>query len=217
MNHLQTELQKLKTSTLEMMQLVKQQLNKTSVAFLQFDKGLAREVIMTEKRVNSMELKIDRDCENIFLLTPMAVDLRFVISVLKINSHLERMADNAEGICRYVAIAENPFNEKLIDCSQLRKMFAAADDMLASLISAFENEDAVLARKVLQQDEQMDAMNHEAWKQVAAFIQQSQTDLPASLNAHSFSRKVERIGDLATNVAEEIIFYLEAKVMKHQG
>ena len=103
MSHLDTELQILKSETIEMWTLVNSQLAKGKQSLLTLDKDLAREVIMTEKRVNANELKLDRDCENIFaLFTPVAIDLRFVLAVLKINSNLERTGDIAEGIAKFV-------------------------------------------------------------------------------------------------------------------
>lgn len=217
MTHLETELQHLKDSTLEMMRLVKLQIEKSRDAVFNFDKNMAREVIFYEKRVNSLELKIDRDCENCFLLNPLAVDLRFVISVLKINSHLERMADNAEGICRFISELDKPFNETLIENIRLKKMYGFADEMISNLILAFEKEDAQLARNVLQQDEEMDKINIAASRMVATYIKERNDDIIASLNAHNFVRKLERVGDLSKNIAEEIIFYLEAKVLKHKN
>src|SRR5688572_27456889 len=110
MSHLETELQLLKQDILEMMNLVIKQLHKGKEATLKFDLDLAKEIIVTENRVNATELKIDRDSENIFaLFNPVAVDLRFVLAALKINSNLERNGDNVEGIARYVLDHETPF------------------------------------------------------------------------------------------------------------
>ena len=94
MAQLETELQLLKTEAINMWSLVNGQLSKARQAFLTFDKDLAREVVLKEKRVNGSELKIDRDCENIFaLFCPVAIDLRFLLAILKINSNLERIGE----------------------------------------------------------------------------------------------------------------------------
>ena len=107
MSHLDNELQQLKTETIKMWMLVNLQLTKAKEALLKFDKDLAREVILGERRVNAWELKIDRDCENIFaLFNPVAVDLRFVLSALKINNNLERIGDIAEGIAKKITYFE---------------------------------------------------------------------------------------------------------------
>ena len=111
MTHLEEELTMLKSEITVMWQMVISQLYKTREALLEFDKDLAREVVSTEKRVNSLELKIDRDCENIFaLFNPVAVDLRTVLAILKINNNLERSGDIAEGIAKYIIVADHPFD-----------------------------------------------------------------------------------------------------------
>src|SRR5580658_8642192 len=103
MAQIETELQLLKVEVINMWALVNSQLNKARLAFVNFDKDLAREVVLKEKRVNGYELKIDRDCENIFaLFCPVAIDLRFLLAALKINSNLERIGDIASSIAKYV-------------------------------------------------------------------------------------------------------------------
>src|SRR4029079_17037547 len=124
MTHLDEELTYLKSEIIEMWRMVISQLQKTREAMLQFDKDLAREVVITEKRINSLELKIDRDCENIFaLFNPVAVDLRTVLAVLKINNNLERSGDIAEGMAKYVIFADQPFDQVLLDSTQILKMY----------------------------------------------------------------------------------------------
>ncbi|HET6991506.1 MAG TPA: PhoU domain-containing protein, partial [Bacteroidia bacterium] len=103
MSHLDNEIHLLKEELIEMQRTVRSQLTKCKNALIHFDTDLAKEVLANEKRVNALELKIDRDCENILaLLNPVAVDLRFILAALKINSNMERIGDNAEGIARYV-------------------------------------------------------------------------------------------------------------------
>src|SRR5476649_2205413 len=103
MTQIETEITALKKELVSMWMLVQSQLNKAKDAMTNFDKDLAREVLVKEKRVNSFELKIDRDCENIFALyCPVAIDLRFLLAALKINTNLERIGDIAEGIAKYI-------------------------------------------------------------------------------------------------------------------
>src|SRR6266487_6194075 len=112
MTQLEIELQHLNKEVVNMWNLVQSQLVKSMSSLLNFDKDLAREVVLLEKRVNGSELKIDRDCENIFaLFNPLAVDLRFVLAVLKINSNLERIGDIADGIARYVVETPDSFDK----------------------------------------------------------------------------------------------------------
>ncbi len=125
-----------------MWNLVHSQVVKSNIAMVNFDKNLAREVVSREKRVNGLELKIDRDCENIFaLLTPVAVDLRFVLAVLKINSNLERIGDIAEGVAKYILSADKPFNPELLKMTDTIAMYDEAINMLEDTLSAFEKED----------------------------------------------------------------------------
>ena len=118
MTQLEIELQLLKNEVLNMWNLVRSQLAKAKVSLIEYDKDLAREVVLKERRVNGSELKIDRDCENIFaLLTPVAIDLRFVLAVLKINSNLERIGDIAEGIAKHIILSEQSFQIELLESS----------------------------------------------------------------------------------------------------
>src|ERR1035437_8123478 len=142
MTHIDTELQLLKREIISEWTLVILQLKKTQDALLRFDKDLAREVVLNEKRVNAYELKIDRDCENIFaLLNPLAVDLRFVLAVLKINNNLERTGDIAEGIGKFVVFTDSSFDKDLLEVAQVVKMFDEATSMLSEVLTAFEKED----------------------------------------------------------------------------
>ncbi|HEX8676260.1 MAG TPA: PhoU domain-containing protein, partial [Segetibacter sp.] len=116
MTQFQTEIKQLGGEVVEMFQLVHSQLSKALSSLLNFDKDLAREILKIEKRVNSTELQIDRDCENILAIyTPVAVDLRFILAVLKINTNLERVGDIAEGIAKSIIDTETPFKQALLD------------------------------------------------------------------------------------------------------
>ena len=200
-----------------MWNLVVTQLNKTQDSLNRFDKDLAREVVLNEKRVNSYELKIDRDCENIFaLFNPVAVDLRFVLAVLKINNNLERTGDIAEGIGKFIVFTDSAFDKNLLEVAQVVKMFDVATTMLSEVLVAFEKEDTSLARSVFKEDEVLDNINLKANAVIADFIRKNPDKLEQALYILSTIRKLERVGDQAKNIAEEIIFYVEAKVLKHR-
>ena len=198
--------------------LVNSQLSKARTAFLNFDKDLAREVVLKERRVNGSELKIDRDCENIFaLFCPVAIDLSFLLAVLKINTNLERIGDIAEGIAKYVIDAEAPFNEEILKVSRVLPMYEMAVKMLEDTQDAFEKEDTVLARSVFKMDDLLDDVNKSAHRVFETHLKQHPEDAAQALWLLSIIRRLERVGDQAKNVAEEIIFYLEAKVLKHRN
>ena len=216
MTHLDVELKRLKAETVEMFELVTQQMKKSQLAFIGFDREIAREVNFNEKRVNALELKIDKDCENIFaLFNPVAIDLRFVLAVLKINSNLERIGDIADGISRYVIGTGNPFDKELIDVTRVNEMFEMAVKMLSDVQKAFDAEDTKLARGIFQKDDLLDEINENANSVIETYIRSHEQNISQSLHIISAVRKLERTGDQVKNVAEEIIFYLEAKVLKH--
>ena len=216
MTHLDIELKRLKEESIEMFDLVTSQLRKSKSSLIHNDQELAREVNFNERRVNALELKIDKDCENIFaLFNPLAVDLRFVLAVLKINSNLERIGDIADGIARYVAETSDFFDKELIAVTQITEMFDIAISMLVDVRSSFETENTKLSRGIFIKDDTLDEINAKANSIVEEFIKSHTDKIGQCLHIISTIRKLERTGDQVKNVAEEIIFYIEAKVLKH--
>lgn len=216
MTHLEIELKKLKDDMMEMFRMVQSQLEKAKEALVKLDKDLAREVIVNEKRVNSFELKLDRDCENIIaLFNPVAVDLRFVLACLKINSNLERIGDIADGIAKFALNIRLTPEKELLEKTRLIEMYNSANSMVGDVMMAYETEDTKLARSVFSRDDELDEINSKANEAVAEFIRTHQDRINQSLYALSTIRKLERVGDQCKNIAEEIIFYIEAKVLKH--
>jgi phosphate transport system protein len=216
MTPLENEITALKKELVNMWILVQSQLNKAKEAMVQFDKDLAREVLVKEKRVNSFELKIDRDCENIFALhCPVAIDLRFLLAALKINTNLERIGDIAAGIAQYVVNSSVNFDVSALESTSLIRMYDEAVNILTDTRTAFEKEDTVLARSIFKRDDVLDAINDAAPATVGEVIKGNIVSLPEALYILSIIRKLERVGDQSKNIAEEIIFYVEAKILKH--
>lgn len=217
MTQLELGIDGVKKEVLSMWTLVESQLTKAKDAMVNFDRDLAREVILKEKRVNAFELKIDRDCENIFALyCPVAIDLRFLLAALKINNNLERIGDIAEGLSKYVVESSNEFDRTLFETTQLLRMFDDAINILIDTRTAFEKEDTILARSIFKRDEILDDINRDAVEKVAEAIREDINVIDDALYVLSMIRKLERVGDQSKNIAEEIIFYIEAKVLKHQ-
>jgi phosphate transport system protein len=217
MSHLEPELQLLKEDLSEMMLLVSKQLEKSKLAILENDVSLAKEVVDNDLRVNAMELKLDRDCENILALyNPVAIDLRFVISSLKINHDLERIGDNAEGIAKYIVSVKGEFDQQLIQSLNVEDMFNNAISMMEDLTEAFENEDTQLARIIFKKDQFLNENNAMATDIAINHIKGNYEHPKQLLFLLSSIRKLERIGDLIKNLAEELIFHIEAKVLKHR-
>jgi len=216
MTHSEAELQKVKSELIQMWKLVISQLLKTRKALITMDKDLAREIIHTERRVNAYELNIDSDCESaLALLNPVAVDLRFVLAVLKINNNLERTGDIAEGVAKFILEAEAPFDPELLEQTQVLVMFEEATDMLVDLIRAFDDENTEMARTVFARDEMLNEINMSANKIITQYIHSHPANTAQGLHILSTIRKLERVGDQTKNIAEETIFYVDAKVLKH--
>jgi phosphate transport system protein len=217
MTQFESELQDVKTELVNMWLLVILQLTKSREALVKFDKDLAREVVLKEKRVNAYELKIDRDCENIFALyCPVAVDLRFLLAVLKINNNLERIGDIAEGISKYIVESPVKFDRELLESTQVLRMFDDSIDILTDTQAAFENDNTLLARTIFTRDEILDEINKNSDEIIAQYIKINLNKINQALYVSSIIRKLERVGDQSKNIAEEIIFFVEAKVLKHQ-
>ena len=217
MTHLQEELKKLRETLSDMANMVTGQLKKSVSALLDADEDLANEVLHNENRVNAFELKIDRDCENIFtLLTPVAHDMRFVFSTLKINSDLERIGDYAEGIAMLVILGKKDFDAKLIKALELKNMYDIAYRMMVDITKAYWNDDSKLARSVYARDVQLNEINHNATQVTVDYCKNNPEHIAQALYLMSIIRKLERVGDHITNIAEDVIFYKEAQVLKHK-
>ncbi|HTS43549.1 MAG TPA: phosphate signaling complex protein PhoU [Puia sp.] len=217
MTQFEIEMQDVRKEIIGMWELVYSQLSKARESLLGFNKDLAREVVLREKRVNAFELKIDQDCENIFaLFCPVAVDLRFLLAVLKINNNLERIGDIADGVAGLVIESPSKFELQALESTQLIQMFDFSLDILKDTQISFENDDTLLARTIFSRDEALDDINMNADQQIAKYIQSNPANINQALYIHSIIRKLERVGDQSKNIAEEIIFYVEAKVLKHQ-
>ena len=217
MTHLQEALSELKASLAEMADLVSRQLDKSIRALVENDEDQANEVVISEKRVNAAELRIDEACEYIFaLLNPVANDMRLVFATLKINSDLERIGDYAEGIAKLVLLGKHSFNPQLIKDLQVEEMYEIAHHMLTDVTTAYTHEDTKLARTIFSRDSHLDKINSQATDIITQFCHEQPDNIPQALHLLTIIRKLERAGDHMTNIAEEIIFYVEAKVLKHK-
>jgi len=219
MTHLDTELIKLKQQLFEMWSLVISQVETSREALINFDKGAAAEVAFKEKMVDTYELKLDRDCENIIALyNPVATDLRLTLAILKINSDLERIGDFARGIARFVKkCPKESINPELLAVCQFDDLIKNAMEMLTDAKKALEFENSRMAVSIFSHDDFLDDVHRHSNKIIADYIRSHPDEIDEALNMHSIIRKVERIGDHCSNIAEEIVFYLEAKVLKHSG
>lgn len=206
----------LKQYGLEMFHLCRKQLKKSREAFINHDSDLAEDVLHSENRVNSLDLKIDRDCERFIALhNPVAVDLRFVLALRKINFDLERVGDHAYGISKYIIEVDTPVDQKLLKELRFEEMYDSAMSMLDDIQIAFKDEDAKKARKVFKKDKLLNKINLNSFGIISKEVKKDPSLIDQYLLLFSVIKKIERVGDLITNIAEEIIFYMEAEVLKH--
>ncbi len=207
----------LNQSGIEMLELCKKQLSNAREAFFTHDNDLAEEVLHTENRVNALDLKIDRDCERFIALhNPVASDLRFVLALRKINFDLERVGDHAYGISNYIVEVDTPIEQKLLEEMKVEEMFDAALSMLDDITGAYISTDTKKARKVFKKDKTLNKINMNAFNVIAEGVKKDPLLIEQYLLLFSVIKKLERIGDLVTNIAEEIIFFREAEVLKHR-
>lgn len=217
MLHLENEIQEIRDQLISMWDLVIKQLDKTEISLRTFDRDLAMEIQETERRVNAFELTIDRACEDfIALLQPVASDLRFVLSTLKINTNLERIADIAYGISEFISDTEESFNGDIIKHMEADMMLGIAIEMVKELREAYILENSKLARTVYKRDKMLDKMNEVASYKAIECLDKYPENRRQTLHILSIIRKLERIGDQSKNISEEIIFYLDAKILKHK-
>ncbi len=216
---IESELVLLKKEIDEMWNLVYNQLDRAGEAVLTLDRELAQQVLVRERRVNAFELKIDSDVEDIIALyNPVAIDLRFVLAMLKINSNLERLGDFAEGIARFVLNCNEPaLDADLLRLLRLEEMMEQVLAMLELAKKSLQEENLEMATAVFAKDNLLDEINAEATGVLADYITNHPDAALFCLNLVSVFRKLERSGDHINNIAEEIVFFIDAKVLKHSG
>ncbi len=219
MKHSEQELQTLKNEINQMWQLVISQLEKAKQAFLNNDVELAWEITSLEKRVNAFELKIESNCENyIALYSPVAIDLRLILSIMKISITLERIADYADGIARHIIDRDcSHFDKMLVEDLELERMFDILISMMTDSFVSLGSESVKSSGKILAKDNEVDEIYHAAISKLESYLTKDTEMIHCGLNLMLLLRKMERIGDHCSNIVEEIVFYVEAKVLKHKG
>ncbi|WP_300726017.1 phosphate signaling complex protein PhoU [uncultured Bacteroides sp.] len=213
----ENELMNIRNQINDMWTLVYQQLDNAYRSVLNADIDLANKVVAREKRVNAFELKIDSDIEDfIALYNPVAIDLRFALAMLKINSNLERIGDYADSIARFVIRTQlSAENKVLFNELQLQDMFDMVLDMLNTTYEGLQKQDLMVTKSVFEKDETLDTINQNAIDVLAAHATAHPEDIRLCLEIGAIFRKLERAGDHINNLAEETIFYIDAEVLKH--
>jgi phosphate transport system protein len=216
MNHFETELENLKLDFIRMWELVSRQLKGSMVALINMDAVKAKEIVMNEQMVNELELRIEKGCENIIALyNPVAIDLRFALALIKINASLEKVGDIATRISKFIVKFGDPFYNALITRTQTIEMFEEACELLDDAMAAFKENDAEKARSIFKRDKYINEISKTAFLSVIDSIKEEPGSIEKYLKMLSLIRRIEKAGDMCKNIAEEIIFYLEAKVIRH--
>lgn len=212
--HLQTEIDRLKKRILHLGALVEEAVEKAARAVTTRDAELARRVIEADSEVDRIEIDVEEECLKILALhQPVAIDLRYVVSVLKINNDLERVGDLAVNIAeRAEFLASRSLSP---ETHSLPPMVDAVRAMLRTSLDSFVNKDASLAWRVLASDAEVDAMNSDMYERVQKAIKTRPSDLETLIPVLSASRCLERLADHATNIAEDVIYMLEGEIVRH--
>lgn len=211
------ELTKLNAGVLEMWSLVGEQIKAVCEAVKTADVDKAWEVLMREKRVNASDLKIDCDVEDFLVLyNPVAIDLRFVLAIYKINADLERIGDFAENIARFVIrTGKDGVDASLLKALRFDEMVAQIAKMLDTARLAMEKKDLKLANSVFEMDDLVDKINIEATGILSNYVRQNPEKTEMAMELKTVIVRLERAGDHINNLAEEIVYYVDAEVLKH--
>jgi phosphate transport system protein len=214
--HFEIELDRLRTNIIKMGSLVDEQIELALKALLETNVTLAQFVIDRDQRVDEFDNQIDTQCERIFALTqPVAIDLRLIMSALKINNELERIGDIAVNIAERVEpIRERP---DLVRQVPLADMATQARLMVKQAIDSFINNDPSLARDILLQDDKVDNLDRDIFRQLVAYMKNDPDSIEPASHLMILSRHLERLADHATNIAEDVIFLVDAKIIKHHA
>jgi phosphate transport system protein len=214
--HFQDELEHLKARLLEMGGLAEDRLRLAVRALTERDLTLVERVLTGDAAINQLHIEVDDRCFKMLALhQPMAVDLRAIVSAVKINTDLERVGDLAvnigEAASRYL---EHPPVKELID---IPRMADIAQGMLRDALDSYVRRDLALAQQVLDRDDELDLLKTHVFRELLTHMARDQSTIEPSLDLILISRHLERVGDHATNVAEDVIFMVSAKDVRHQA
>jgi len=216
MKHLQRDLEHLKKEILDMGALVERAVVSAGEALLEGNRELAAVVVQGDTEIDRREISVEEDCLKILALhQPVAGDLRFIVTVLKVNNDLERIGDLAQSMAkRAMALAES---DRTVLPPSLAEMVRRVRAMVSGSLDSLVALDPSKARSVLEEDESVDSLHKDLYGYVQARMAEEPERIPAYVGVLSISRCLERIADLSTNVAEDVVFTVEGEVIRHRG
>ncbi len=214
--HFDQDLEVLKQELLKMGGRAEAILQKGVESLKQRDPRLAEQVFEDDRVIDRMEIDIEERCVNLLALRqPMAVDLRFITAALKISNDLERVGDHAVNIAgSALRLSREPLLKPLVD---IPRMVDAAAGMLREALDAFVRRDAATARRLVRRDDEVDALNRQVFRELVSYMIEDPSTITRAMELILVARNLERVGDLATNVAEEVVFIAEARIIKHHA
>jgi phosphate transport system protein len=212
---MEREIGRLKKQILTLSAQVEDNVQKAVDSLHQRNEVLAREVHEADLIVDRMEVEVEEECLKILALhQPVAIDLRYVVSILKINNDLERIGDLAANIADKAIFlsAKDP----LAMAVDFHRMAEVTQDMLRQALDALVNMDAPAAREVCARDDEVDAMKHEVRQTVEAEMKKTPERVPSLMSVMGVARNLERIADLATNISEDVIYMIAGEIIRHR-
>jgi phosphate transport system protein len=212
--HFDEELAELKTMLLRMAGQAEDQIDKALTALVTRDSALARQVIERDHQINALDVEIDEESIRLLALhQPAARDLRLVTTAMKIATELERISDLAENVCeRAIELNEEPQLKPYIDIPMMGNM---ARMMVKQSIDAFVKNDAALARKVLTDDDFVDNLMEQLFRELLSFMLEDTRTISRAIRLSFIAKYLERMADHATNIAELVVYLVEGKIIRH--
>lgn len=212
--HLQKEIENLKQDLLTMGAVVEDMVYLATKSVVRRDAHMAQEIINRDLEVDEMEVSIEEECLKILALhQPVAIDLRFIIAVLKINSDLERVGDLAVNIAERSLFLSG--QEDICLAFNITGMAEKVESMLTRSIDSLVNMDVPLAYRIRQEDDQVDAINRQMYDKVKEELANHPESANCLLHLLSVGRHLERVADHATNIAEDVIYLVDAEIVRH--
>jgi phosphate transport system protein len=207
------EIDQLKKQLLQLGTLVEDRLRRACIILETRDDGEAQKLMTADWEIDDMEIRVEEECLKILALhQPVARDLRLIVAIIKINSELERIGDIAVNIAKRVqTINKTPGFVFVID---YQPMATKAMEMVKASLDALVTEDAAMARKIFLMDDEVDQQRDVAYKTVIAEISKQSENAASLINLYLIARHLERIGDRATNIAEEIVYLVEGEIIR---
>ena len=215
MRKFELELDSLKNRLLEMGQVAERMVARASEALIQRDRKIVADVLAGEERLDRFQVEIDGEAVRLITVyTPTAKDLRFLLMVVRINTEIERIGDQAVNNCEYVEMfLSNPPARPLHDLSRMTDI---ACEMVHGALAAFASEDVDMARRVVALDDQVDALNRQTFTDLLADSADDPDTVKRSMSLILLARSLERIADHAENICEEVVFLVKGEDIRHQ-